>query len=80
MTKTDSAQGQRLKGEEGMQELSAAIVSGGATETLAARAVQVTKVYGQGQTAVWALDNVSVVFPAGRFTAIMAPPARASRR
>jgi len=73
MTKTDSAQGQRLKGEEGMQELSAAIVPGGATETLAARAVQVTKVYGQGQTEVRALDNVSVVFPAGRFTAIMGP-------
>jgi putative ABC transport system ATP-binding protein len=73
MTKTDSAQGQRLKGEEGMQELSAAIVPGDATEMLAARAVQVTKIYGQGQTEVRALDNVSVELPSGRFTAIMGP-------
>jgi putative ABC transport system ATP-binding protein len=53
--------------------MSAATVPGDATETLAARAVQVTKVYGQGQTEVRALDNVSVEFPAGRFTAIMGP-------
>ena len=53
--------------------MSAAIVPGDTTETLAARAVQVTKVYGQGQTEVRALDNVSVEFPSGRFTAIMGP-------
>ena len=53
--------------------MSAAIVPGDTTETLAARAVQVSKVYGQGQTEVRALDNVSVEFPSGRFTAIMGP-------
>ncbi len=53
--------------------MSAATVPGDTTETLAARAVQVTKVYGQGQTEVRALDNVSVEFPSGRFTAIMGP-------
>ena len=40
---------------------------------LAARAVDLVKVYGEGQTAVRALDGVSVDFPAGRFTAIMGP-------
>ena len=40
---------------------------------LAARAVGVSKVYGQGDTAVRALDDVSVDLPAGRFTAIMGP-------
>jgi putative ABC transport system ATP-binding protein len=40
---------------------------------IAARAVQATKVYGQGSTAVTALDDVSVDLPAGRFTAIMGP-------
>jgi putative ABC transport system ATP-binding protein len=39
----------------------------------AARTVDVTKVYGSGDTAVWALDGVTVAFPAGRFTAIMGP-------
>ena len=53
--------------------MSAATVPGDTTETLAARAVQVSKVYGQGQTEVRALDNVSVEFPSGRFTAIMGP-------
>jgi putative ABC transport system ATP-binding protein len=40
---------------------------------LAARAVDLVKVYGEGPTAVRALDGVSVDFPAGRFTAIMGP-------
>ena len=53
--------------------MSAATVPGDATETLAARAVQVTKIYGQDQTEVRALENVSVEFPTGRFTAIMGP-------
>jgi putative ABC transport system ATP-binding protein len=35
--------------------------------------VHATKVYGSGETAVRALDDVSVEFPAGRFTAIMGP-------
>ncbi|HEY6707520.1 MAG TPA: ATP-binding cassette domain-containing protein, partial [Actinomycetota bacterium] len=53
--------------------MSAATVPGDTTETLAARAVQVTKVYGQGQTEVRALDSISVEIPSGRFTAIMGP-------
>jgi putative ABC transport system ATP-binding protein len=39
----------------------------------AARALDATKVYGSGPTAVVALDEVSVEFEAGRFTAIMGP-------
>ncbi|WP_435252556.1 ABC transporter ATP-binding protein [Streptomyces tendae] len=39
----------------------------------AARVVHAVKVYGGGDTAVRALDGVSVDFPAGRFTAIMGP-------
>jgi putative ABC transport system ATP-binding protein len=39
----------------------------------AARAVDVVKVYGSGDTQVRALDGVSVNFQAGRFTAIMGP-------
>lgn len=39
----------------------------------AARVVDAVKVYGSGDTAVRALDGVSVGFPAGRFTAIMGP-------
>src|SRR4051812_13398112 len=41
--------------------------------TAAARAVGATKAYGSGDTAVRALDDVSVAFPGGRFTAIMGP-------
>jgi putative ABC transport system ATP-binding protein len=40
---------------------------------VAARAVGVTKAYGAGETRVLALDDVSVAFHAGRFTAIMGP-------
>ncbi|WP_405565083.1 ABC transporter ATP-binding protein [Streptomyces phaeochromogenes] len=43
-----------------------------ATRT-AARVAEAVKVYGGGDTAVRALDGVSVTFPAGRFTAIMGP-------
>ncbi|WP_328542969.1 MULTISPECIES: ABC transporter ATP-binding protein [unclassified Streptomyces] len=39
----------------------------------AARVVDAVKVYGSGDTAVRALDGVSVGFEAGRFTAIMGP-------
>jgi putative ABC transport system ATP-binding protein len=39
----------------------------------AARAVEATKVYGSGDTAVVALDEVTVDLPSGRFTAIMGP-------
>jgi putative ABC transport system ATP-binding protein len=38
-----------------------------------ARTVDATKVYGHGDTAVVALDEVTVEFPAGRFSAIMGP-------
>lgn len=50
----------------------------GATATmssgaLAARAINASKIYGSGDTAVRALDDVSVEFPRGRFTAVMGP-------
>src|SRR5215216_4186182 len=65
--------GQPREPRRGAIPMSAATVPGDTTETLAARAVKVTKVYGQGQTEVRALDDVSVEFPSGRFTAIMGP-------
>ncbi|AEW94459.1 MULTISPECIES: ABC transporter ATP-binding protein [Streptomycetaceae] len=40
---------------------------------VAARATELTKVYGQGETRVVALDGVSTAFHRGRFTAIMGP-------
>ena len=43
------------------------------TTTVAARAVQATKIYGEGDTAVHALDGVDVEFERERFTAIMGP-------
>jgi putative ABC transport system ATP-binding protein len=43
------------------------------TQRAAARAEAVTKVYGKGDAAVRALDDVSVDFTRGRFTAIMGP-------
>jgi ABC-type ATPase involved in cell division len=39
----------------------------------AARVVNATKVYGWGDTAVRALDDVTVEVPGGRFTAVMGP-------
>jgi putative ABC transport system ATP-binding protein len=39
----------------------------------AAQAIQASKVYGSGDTEVRALDNISVQFGRGRFTAIMGP-------
>jgi putative ABC transport system ATP-binding protein len=44
-----------------------------AAGTVAARAVGVTKVYGQGDGAVTALQDVTVAFGAGTFTAVMGP-------
>lgn len=40
---------------------------------IAARAEDLTKVYGEGHAAVRALDGVTVAFEAARFTAIMGP-------
>jgi putative ABC transport system ATP-binding protein len=45
----------------------------GETPTKAAQAVELCKTYGAGQAAVRALDNVSVAFDRGRFTAVMGP-------
>lgn len=44
-----------------------------ATPAWASKAVEITKVYGRGETAVTALDGVSVEFAAARFTAVMGP-------
>ena len=44
-----------------------------ATSTAAARTTDVTKVYGEGETRVVALDAVSVAFQRAEFTAIMGP-------
>ncbi|NYI06039.1 ABC transporter ATP-binding protein [Allostreptomyces psammosilenae] len=44
-----------------------------ATVPAAARATELTKVYGQGETRVTALDSVTVEFGRGEFTAIMGP-------
>jgi putative ABC transport system ATP-binding protein len=54
---------------------SAAIpVSPGAQHAMpAARARDLTKIYGHGQAAVTALDSVSLDIPAGSFTAVMGP-------
>ncbi|MGP4050376.1 ABC transporter ATP-binding protein [Streptomyces sp. 2A115] len=43
------------------------------TTTVAARATELSKVYGQGETQVVALDRVSVDFRQAEFTAIMGP-------
>ncbi|MER7507186.1 ABC transporter ATP-binding protein [Streptomyces lavendulae] len=43
------------------------------SQAVAARATQLSKVYGQGETQVVALNNVSVDFAQGQFTAIMGP-------
>ncbi len=45
----------------------------GPSTSVAARAVNATKVYGSGHTEVRALDDVTVEFETGRFTAIMGP-------
>jgi putative ABC transport system ATP-binding protein len=43
------------------------------TTTVAARAEQASKIYGEGDTAVHALDGVDVAFDREQFTAIMGP-------
>jgi len=48
-------------------------MTGVAVEAQAARAVNLSKTYGTGHATVRALDNVSVAFESGRFTAVMGP-------
>jgi putative ABC transport system ATP-binding protein len=43
------------------------------TTTVAARAVEASKIYGSGDTAVRALDEISVEFPSAQYSAIMGP-------
>src|SRR5262245_19503527 len=67
----------RRRARSGRTTRSAAVTTiDGMTTTLtraAARAVHATKSYGEGDTAVLALDDVTVELPQGRFTAIMGP-------
>jgi putative ABC transport system ATP-binding protein len=53
--------------------VTSAVASEPAAGTIAARAEEVTKVYGSGEAAVRALDNITVGFEAARYTAIMGP-------
>ena len=53
--------------------MASAVTSEPAAGTVAARAEEVTKIYGIGDTAVRALNNITVDFGAGRYTAIMGP-------
>src|ERR1700760_766180 len=48
-------------------------MTGLAVEAQAAQAVNLCKTYGTGHAAVRALDDVSVAFERGRFTAVMGP-------
>ncbi|AZS86807.1 ABC transporter ATP-binding protein [Streptomyces griseoviridis] len=48
-------------------------VAGRTTATVAARATDLSKIYGQGETQVVALDRVSIDFRQAEFTAIMGP-------
>jgi putative ABC transport system ATP-binding protein len=43
------------------------------TTTIAARAVEASKIYGTGDTTVRALDSIDVDFPRSQYTAIMGP-------
>jgi putative ABC transport system ATP-binding protein len=43
------------------------------TTTTAARAIDASKVYGEGEASVRALDHINVEFAAGKYTAIMGP-------
>lgn len=70
--------GTTIPGMGNAAEARQAIGDGAATTEGGARTVGLTKVYGTGTTAVRALDDVTVEFPAGRFTAIMGPSGAAS--
>jgi putative ABC transport system ATP-binding protein len=53
--------------------VTSAVASQPAAGTVAARAEEVTKIYGTGDAAVRALKNITVEFGAARYTAIMGP-------
>ena len=53
--------------------MTSAVASQPAAGTVAARAEEVTKIYGTGDAAVRALNNITVEFGAARYTAIMGP-------
>ena len=53
--------------------MTSAVASQPAAATTAVRAEEVTKIYGVGEAAVRALNNISVEFAAGHYTAIMGP-------
>jgi putative ABC transport system ATP-binding protein len=53
--------------------VTSAVAARPAAGTVAVRAEEVTKIYGTGDTAVRALNNVSVEFAAAHYTAIMGP-------
>jgi putative ABC transport system ATP-binding protein len=53
--------------------VTSAVASQPAAGTVAARAEEVTKIYGAGDAAVRALNNITVEFAAARYTAIMGP-------
>src|SRR5438309_3206027 len=47
--------------------------SAGRTTSVAASARELVKVYGHGDTAVRALDGISIEFPRGQYSAVMGP-------
>ncbi len=53
--------------------MTSAVAAQPAAGTVAVRAEEVTKIYGTGDTAVRALNNVTVEFAAAHYTAIMGP-------
>jgi putative ABC transport system ATP-binding protein len=53
--------------------VASAVTSEPVAGTVAVRAEEVTKIYGTGEAAVRALNDVTVEFAAGRYTAIMGP-------
>src|SRR5436305_2206266 len=63
----------RMEGRRHRDSVAAVTTSASTTTSAAARAVSVTKIFGEGGTQVVALDDVSVELGAGRFTAIMGP-------
>ena len=42
--------------------------------------IEITKIYGQGDAQIAALEGINLTISAGEFVAIMGPPARARAR